>query len=155
MAIDVMRDYWDSTVADARAGRKRAVRTILRDFNGTVADRNERTWSGPFPWQFVQYLAECFTLILRNVPADKALGLRGDRGRNSLDPDLKRLRAFRICLRVLRLKATGQYETWQQALKAAAHKLGVSPSTIEKAWKSPQRKAAEINFRHKRGKKSD
>lgn len=141
-------------VRDARAGRKHAVRMILRDFIATVGCRNARTWDGPIPWSFAQYLAECFKHILCGVPADKALGLAGDKGRNALDPVLKRLRDFRLCLAVLRLKATGRYATLKEIRQALARKSGKGLRTIEQAWKSPQQIAAKIEFRRKGGNKT-
>ena len=151
--VDVMGDYWAGLVRDAQSGRKHAAKMILRDFVATVKYRNERTWDGPIPWPFAQYLAGCFMHILCRVPADKALGLAGDKGRNAHDPKLTRLRNYRICLAVFRLKATGRYATLGEARRALARKSGKGLRTIEQAWKSSQRIVAEIEFRRKRGKK--
>jgi len=122
----------------------------------TVDDRTAESWRGPIPWLYAKHIAEAFKMCLEGVDANKALGIEaGASGRPSISPEQKRLRDFGHCLCVLNLKATGRYSTWEEAKTAAARKLKVSKSAIDKSWKTGQRIAAELEFKRKRGKKSD
>lgn len=153
---DFLKMERQAVIRSAQAGDRRAARAILREFAAIVGESSERTWAGPIPFEFAQFLSEAFRLItLNGLDVDKALGLRaGDRGRPKDDPDLVRLTKYRYCLQVLRLKATGKYSTWEEAKTVTARKRRVSKSTIDKAWKSTQRIAAEMEFRRRLGKKT-
>ena len=133
--VDVMRQYWDVLVTNARAGNIKYARDVLEDFAEAVEHiasfrEPEKAWSGPIPWQIAEYLAQAFRQILTGSNPTKALNLvgrrRGRRKGRSVTHNPKALAAAFWFLRCNGLTA-------EEANEALKEKLGADRATIHRA----------------------
>lgn len=152
-SVDFMGAGWADIAMRAERGDPHAAKEILSDFAAAVEECSDRAWSGPIPRQYAVFLAKAFRQITNDkVACDVALGLRWG-SRPPISDNEKRQRDYEWCLLILSLKASGRYETLNEVKEAARRKLTVSRSAIDKAWKTDQRIAAEMEHRKMKGKK--
>lgn len=153
-SVNFMDAGWTDIATRADKGDPHAAKEILEDFAAAVEECSDRAWSGPIPRQYAVFLARAFRQITNDqVACDVALGLRWG-SRPTISDEDKRQRNYEWCMGILSLKASGRYDTLDEVKEAAKRKFKVSRSAIDKAWKTDQRIAAEMEHRRMQGKKA-
>lgn len=161
-------DYLSLLVAkkiqDARKGDTDAAKWLLKEFCASVAtgkDVKGKPLRGPSGLvnnvrpAVLDYLAECFQLILSGVKADKALGTKKGESGAPLKPRNKTLdRNVLLCAEVMALRNTVPKPKLRDAFRRVASKhKGVSTRAVETAWKDKSANlAAELSTHLKQGK---
>lgn len=80
---DVLFPTAEGDVQRALGGNTESAAAILRDFVGSINERNERIWPNigpPIEWAYARYLADAFQKILDGTDANRALGIKIPRG---------------------------------------------------------------------------
>lgn len=151
-------------IEEARKGDTDAAKWLLKEFCASVAsgkDVKGKPLRGPSGLvnnvrpAVLDYLAECFQLILSGVKADKALGTKKSESGAPRKPKNKTLdRNVLLCAEVMALRNTAPKPTLRDAFRRVASKhKDVSTRAVEAAWKDKRANlAAELIAQFKQGK---
>ena len=143
-------------ISEANAGDTESARRLLEEFVETVKnnrDKDGHPYRKPsgihtqFDEAILDWFTDCFQKIIDGVDAEKALGIKLQRGRQS-KVGSKNDEDCAICLSVFEYRRQFGSETIADAKARAARKLKVGIEKVGHAWKNKSaRQAAEASFR--------